>query len=177
MSNENNPPILPSFIEFVSAVYHRREQDLKKSYADSSTVTGEVSPYTYHTHEQRTTLYNQPPPPLPSYTDNVVTFGCTETPDDTPSLPVHNTPKKKIHQFRSHVTTMSYVYRWCHWCGTARTPEWRRGPEGKGTLCNACGLYFAKVEKECKEKCKKDKRRASKRMRVTEGERETKLNH
>jgi PAS domain S-box-containing protein len=28
----------------------------------------------------------------------------------------------------------------CHDCGTLDSPEWRRGPHGPKTLCNACGL-------------------------------------
>lgn len=28
----------------------------------------------------------------------------------------------------------------CHSCQRAETPEWRRGPDGARTLCNACGL-------------------------------------
>lgn len=35
----------------------------------------------------------------------------------------------------------------CHRCGTTETPEWRRGPNGVRTLCNACGLYHAKLVK------------------------------
>lgn len=33
----------------------------------------------------------------------------------------------------------------CQACGTAETPEWRRGPDGARTLCNACGLHYAKL--------------------------------
>lgn len=33
----------------------------------------------------------------------------------------------------------------CHSCGNGDTPEWRRGPDGARTLCNACGLHFAKL--------------------------------
>lgn len=33
----------------------------------------------------------------------------------------------------------------CHSCGNSDTPEWRRGPGGARTLCNACGLHFAKL--------------------------------
>ncbi|SAM00559.1 hypothetical protein [Absidia glauca] len=29
----------------------------------------------------------------------------------------------------------------CHSCHTFETPEWRRGPDGARTLCNACGLH------------------------------------
>jgi hypothetical protein len=28
----------------------------------------------------------------------------------------------------------------CHSCNRAETTEWRRGPDGAQTLCNACGL-------------------------------------
>lgn len=40
--------------------------------------------------------------------------------------------------------------RQCFQCGTVKTPEWRRGPDGSRTLCNACGLQFAKQEKKRK---------------------------
>ncbi|KAL3954309.1 hypothetical protein ACCO45_012265 [Purpureocillium lilacinum] len=29
--------------------------------------------------------------------------------------------------------------RSCHRCGRTRTPQWRNGPDGYGTLCNVCG--------------------------------------
>lgn len=35
----------------------------------------------------------------------------------------------------------------CHRCGITDTPEWRKGPNGARTLCNACGLYHAKILK------------------------------
>ncbi|KAI9497991.1 hypothetical protein BDB00DRAFT_868124 [Zychaea mexicana] len=33
----------------------------------------------------------------------------------------------------------------CHSCHTNETPEWRRGPDGARTLCNACGLHYSKL--------------------------------
>ncbi|EAZ17693.1 hypothetical protein OsJ_33234 [Oryza sativa Japonica Group] len=30
--------------------------------------------------------------------------------------------------------------RRCSHCGTSETPQWRMGPDGPGTLCNACGI-------------------------------------
>ncbi|KAI9724719.1 MAG: blue light receptor [Chrysothrix sp. TS-e1954] len=36
----------------------------------------------------------------------------------------------------------------CTDCGTLDSPEWRRGPTGPKTLCNACGLRWAKKEKK-----------------------------
>ncbi|KAK1081709.1 white collar 2 type of transcription factor, partial [Friedmanniomyces endolithicus] len=36
----------------------------------------------------------------------------------------------------------------CANCGALDSPEWRRGPKGPKTLCNACGLRWAKKEKK-----------------------------
>ncbi|OJD24895.1 hypothetical protein ACJ73_03734 [Blastomyces percursus] len=36
----------------------------------------------------------------------------------------------------------------CTDCGTFSSPEWRKGPNGKKTLCNACGLRWAKQVKK-----------------------------
>lgn len=38
----------------------------------------------------------------------------------------------------------------CTDCGTLDSPEWRKGPNGPKTLCNACGLRWAKKEKKVK---------------------------
>lgn len=36
----------------------------------------------------------------------------------------------------------------CHSCNRSETPEWRRGPDGARTLCNACGLHYAKLTRK-----------------------------
>ncbi|KAI4844210.1 hypothetical protein E4T44_06320 [Aureobasidium sp. EXF-8845] len=36
----------------------------------------------------------------------------------------------------------------CTECGTVDSPEWRRGPHGVKTLCNACGLRWSKAQKK-----------------------------
>jgi len=44
--------------------------------------------------------------------------------------------------------------RFCGWCASTSTPEWRNGP-GTTTLCNACGLQYRnqlKMEQEDKRK-------------------------
>lgn len=37
----------------------------------------------------------------------------------------------------------------CHSCNRAETPEWRRGPDGARTLCNACGLRKTSASDTC----------------------------
>ncbi|KAI8336217.1 hypothetical protein BC941DRAFT_503135 [Chlamydoabsidia padenii] len=39
----------------------------------------------------------------------------------------------------------SMIGQQCHSCHTSETPEWRRGPDGARTLCNACGLHYSKL--------------------------------
>jgi len=33
-------------------------------------------------------------------------------------------------------------HRFCEFCNSSNTPTWRRGPAGKGSLCNACGIKW-----------------------------------
>lgn len=40
--------------------------------------------------------------------------------------------------------------RVCNICNVTETPEWRKGPDGKSILCNACGLKFSKKRREKK---------------------------
>ncbi|OIV98677.1 hypothetical protein TanjilG_23969 [Lupinus angustifolius] len=40
------------------------------------------------------------------------------------------------------VITMSTIGRKCQHCGAEKTPQWRAGPLGPKTLCNACGVRY-----------------------------------
>lgn len=51
-------------------------------------------------------------------------------------------PWKRRKKYREH---RHYV---CRDCGTTASPEWRKGPIGPKTLCNACGLRWAKKNKK-----------------------------
>ena len=58
---------------------------------------------------------------------------------------------KKIKKDKGVCATDVYVMangkkmrRGCLHCGTVKTPQWRMGPEGKKTLCNACGVRYMK---------------------------------
>merc|ERR1712000_31042 len=60
------------------------------------------------------------------------------------AIPVDRDPrtgekKKKLKASEEYV---------CTDCGTLDSPEWRKGPSGPKTLCNACGLRWAKKEKK-----------------------------
>ncbi|KAI9253344.1 PAS domain-containing protein [Helicostylum pulchrum] len=53
--------------------------------------------------------------------------------------------KDKWKRRKKHRGMDDYV---CADCGTTASPEWRKGPHGPKTLCNACGLRWAKKNKK-----------------------------
>ncbi|ORZ01222.1 GATA zinc finger-domain-containing protein [Syncephalastrum racemosum] len=53
-------------------------------------------------------------------------------------------PVQTSYRRRTKKTTVGQK---CHSCNTTDTPEWRRGPDGARTLCNACGLHYSKLLK------------------------------
>jgi len=50
-----------------------------------------------------------------------------------------NVPQIRQH---THTTQSHSQVRICEFCGSSNTPTWRRGPGGKGSLCNACGIKW-----------------------------------
>merc|ERR1712188_32733 len=55
--------------------------------------------------------------------------------------------------------------KYCRRCGREETWQWRRGPDGSSSLCNACGQRYAKmVEREHQNPVKRP------RERITVGE-------
>jgi hypothetical protein len=55
---------------------------------------------------------------------------------------VASSPKPSIDTISSHFRGP------CTGCGVTDTPEWRRGPNGRKELCNACGLRFSRIQKK-----------------------------
>ncbi|KAF8226788.1 hypothetical protein L208DRAFT_1422566 [Tricholoma matsutake] len=65
---------------------------------------------------------------------------------ETPSTVTQNTDKDNETVLRKRKVKRSYVGEQyvCITCGRTDSPEWRKGPLGPKTLCNACGLRWAK---------------------------------
>ncbi|KTA95201.1 Protein GAT2 [Nakaseomyces glabratus] len=65
-----------------------------------------------------------------------------------------NLTKRRQYEAKSNTTSSSSekvtveITLRCHHCGESDTPEWRRGPYGSRTLCNACGLFYRKLTKK-----------------------------
>ncbi|KAI9483630.1 MAG: hypothetical protein EXX96DRAFT_558977 [Benjaminiella poitrasii] len=55
--------------------------------------------------------------------------------------PSSSTSKVKSHRTHANSNNSNSIKK-CLYCGSKSTPMWRRGPEGAGTLCNACGVKW-----------------------------------
>ncbi|KAH8837501.1 blue light receptor [Pyricularia oryzae] len=61
------------------------------------------------------------------------------------AIPIDRDPRVGADKKKKVKVAEEYV---CTDCGTLDSPEWRKGPSGPKTLCNACGLRWAKKEKK-----------------------------
>ncbi|KAL5032249.1 hypothetical protein RTP6_000389 [Batrachochytrium dendrobatidis] len=61
-----------------------------------------------------------------------------------------STLRRKRTEFEDRSTLDTPRYK-CEACETTHSPEWRRGPHGRKTLCNACGLRYARIISKRKE--------------------------
>ncbi|KAJ6502116.1 white collar 2 type of transcription factor [Mycena sanguinolenta] len=113
----------------------------------SSTASSQTSMYATTSMVTKRPLSQSPktfatPPadevsPSPASTGHVDDPGATKTEDDDDQLKKKKTQKKAV-------PAEQYV---CITCGRTDSPEWRKGPLGPKTLCNACGLRWAKQTK------------------------------
>eukprot|EP01098_Paradermamoeba_levis_P012636 TRINITY_DN5564_c0_g5_i2.p1 TRINITY_DN5564_c0_g5~~TRINITY_DN5564_c0_g5_i2.p1 ORF type:complete len:219 (+),score=45.42 TRINITY_DN5564_c0_g5_i2:176-832(+) len=89
-------------------------------------------PFTFPSKE------NQSPVPSDSHHDP-----STSSDSDGGNSNCHGekNPSAKKKRGRKCIDKTEFV---CHGCKTKKTPEWRKGPDGRNTLCNACGIRWSK---------------------------------
>ncbi|KAI8148788.1 hypothetical protein BJV82DRAFT_589647 [Fennellomyces sp. T-0311] len=92
--------------------------------------------------EKRQAYYYTSAPPNNIYADQ-----RSDLHDDEEAMQYDdNNPLRSLRQRKRRKRTV-FQGR-CHSCNISETPEWRRGPDGARTLCNACGLHYAKLERK-----------------------------
>ncbi|KAJ8639272.1 hypothetical protein MRB53_015966 [Persea americana] len=74
-----------------------------------------------------------------SFSRSELSNGSAES--EPPKKKIKEEKKKKKHRVDS-VRVDSGVVRKCKHCGIEKTPQWRMGPMGPKTLCNACGVRY-----------------------------------
>ncbi|KAJ9053825.1 hypothetical protein DSO57_1020420 [Entomophthora muscae] len=144
--------MIDSFLELrmENEILTRRLQELKRETEEQS-GSGDDAP----------TLAIPPPPPTNPLMQTIpfATGGSSES-GGTPSVSNNGNisasvvasvdseaqrAKKKLK--KAKVDEEIHV---CTDCGTVDSPEWRKGPQGPKTLCNACGLRYAKRSRKNK---------------------------
>lgn len=88
-----------------------------------------TSPHSKSTIASTSSHYTAPPPP---------SVNTTVTTNSTTTTTTSNTETKKGGKSGNGSNGMKK----CLYCGSKSTPMWRRGPQGAGTLCNACGVKW-----------------------------------
>ncbi|KAL6080469.1 GATA factor SREP [Balamuthia mandrillaris] len=78
---------------------------------------------------------------------------CRRTNKPSPSSPSSSSEGSdgghvtvKVSEMRGRIPSFLRGGFSCESCKTQHTSQWRRGPSGATTLCNACGLYFARTK-------------------------------
>ncbi|KAG2202196.1 hypothetical protein INT47_002115 [Mucor saturninus] len=80
--------------------------------------------------------------------DHSVSTSTTENMPQRSLTPEPRAGKKK------RLNPSAEVAKVCTDCGITEAPEWRRGPNGPKTLCNACGLRWSKSKKKLENQMK-----------------------
>ncbi|KAG5362348.1 Cutinase gene palindrome-binding protein [Yarrowia sp. C11] len=96
---------------------------------------------------------NQAPPDLlkfyyPDRTDEVSNDVISAPSSSSTGSNNNNKVSKKDKRVRKPTSKSKEGDYICTECGTMNSPEWRKGPQGRKTLCNACGLRWSKQAKK-----------------------------
>lgn len=124
LSEPSNKKRKPSSAKFPSVPSSNSSVASNTTTTTTSTATG--TPVTTNKKNDNISLIVKPPKPV---TDSSIT-----QPPPTKGVFNEDLSVKSDHK--------------CQQCGSDDTPEWRRGPYGSRSLCNACGLFYGKLIKK-----------------------------
>ncbi|GAA5891597.1 hypothetical protein JCM6882_004523 [Rhodosporidiobolus microsporus] len=94
--------------------------------------------------------FSAPPPPAPPGSSAPLSLSLSGIITDPAQIPVppppppHSQSGKKPPKQRPDGPVFKPNVKACESCGTVNSPEWRKGPTGAKSLCNACGLRYAR---------------------------------
>ncbi|CAE6358887.1 unnamed protein product [Rhizoctonia solani] len=116
----NPPPLVPAYAQFAA-------------YTTRPAPTPPI--------QQPLAMEEDADPGSPTEVDELADEDKSATTTTTTTDPQPDRPKKRSRPTRAHPSSP----RVCTTCARTDSPEWRRGPHGPKTLCNACGLKWAKA--------------------------------
>jgi len=141
-------------MQWTQVVYHDMSQDLFEISQKIQMEAGDMgarSPMCFQPDSFLETLQEGYAPPSYDLTNDHSTFILTDLglKVETEITTEDRAPRRRGKKRKKPPTI-------CLECGVGETPEWRRGPQGPRTLCNACGLRFAKRKKRKQQILEKD---------------------
>ncbi|KAM0915436.1 hypothetical protein ACQ4PT_010840 [Festuca glaucescens] len=112
--------------------------DSASSSSSASSCSSSASFSPYFLLEEYSLLGGPPPPPLPLPKKSSSKHGKSGKPKKRGRKPKHLPPNHP----GGTAGSPGPSDRRCSHCGVQKTPQWRAGPEGAKTLCNACGVRY-----------------------------------
>lgn len=115
-----------------------------------------IPPYLQFSLQNPNTFPSQNQPPTTPFKQVLVPGQKFQTPNQsksifecnhqtiTPPLVTPSPPRSRTHSFDKKEKP---IPNQCAHCHKRNTPEWRKGPDNKRNLCNACGIFYAKLVK------------------------------
>ncbi|KAI8336971.1 hypothetical protein BC941DRAFT_426264, partial [Chlamydoabsidia padenii] len=124
----------------------RKQQMVSPSHNRSSSSTDQLTlgyyPQYHASSSPSSSTHSLPSPPS---TSSKITITKRDWPNSTAQQQYHDSfgmtnNRTSIPSRQRKRGKQSNFQGRCHSCNISETPEWRRGPDGARTLCNACGL-------------------------------------
>ncbi|KAI9495025.1 hypothetical protein BDB00DRAFT_266844 [Zychaea mexicana] len=112
----------------------RTLDDAREQWLEQPTCTSKISNFS---SSSSSTAIVPPPPPVPA---------PARAPTQKQRQQQHQKEPAQLSK-RSREPSIDKPKQ-CHSCQSTETPEWRKGPMGPRTLCNACGLIWAKLARQ-----------------------------
>jgi len=120
---------------------------LHKKASDISSLVTYAVPTESQLHSQGNNGPNKAHTPPPLTRPRVVLKKKKEdSQNDSHSSGEDDSKRPKSRRQRAKAAPSEELY--CRSCGETQTCEWRRGPDGYKSLCNACGIHYAKIVKK-----------------------------
>jgi len=111
-----------------------------------ATIT--ISPDSSNTRRTATTPSAKPKNPPPLHRPRINFKKKKNTSDDEPEIQPRVFLERDNKKRRQRAKAAPSEEQYCRLCGETQTCEWRRGPDGYKSLCNACGIHYAKIVKK-----------------------------
>ncbi|KAL9540910.1 hypothetical protein MBANPS3_009418 [Mucor bainieri] len=139
----NYSPSVASSTDLMSRYQTEEANGLVTTAPTTTTTTTTTTPSTTTNTATSTASTSTLTMPMKS-TTTTTSYPSSDNNNNTLMIPPDVARKDKWKR-RKKQASVEYL---CTDCGTTSSPEWRKGPHGAKSLCNACGLRWAKKNKK-----------------------------